>query len=477
MGEARKRGTAEQREKLAIKRDKLRLSTALGVREDDPVRIALKVGLKAFMDRLGEDKWKARRAAIQDSIRNRLKTNELENAQAIRVQKDEMGWYLFLCEQDIDDPFCTDASQSQRILPFFQSLGSRWMHAHKVVGIDRKLDEMLHGYKNNPDGLFFELLVALSYASNGWDVTFIEETRGKKTPDMRVTRGKQEFFVECKRLSRSTQYSEKERNQFLRLWDNAKDILIENGQWIWFKGTFHVPPEDLPDKFLSDLWKISLPIQRGVNTLIKNEFATIQARLIDQKSIAEHMREFRVKLNSAMLTKVIGGDWAPENSAVTMLQNVKVSHVAGCELVELGMYVDEVRFACGFTRDIDSEISLDKRAKDVTKLLSEAVSQMPIDKPSIVHLAAETMEGAEVERRRSEKIKDAIPDFIYGKPVALVRFHRLQSHQRAEMSFEFDETIDNFYLKKNEDFSHVPLSVVVPPDTIIRHGTHWDLYP
>jgi hypothetical protein len=47
------------------------------------------------------------------------------------VREDEMGWYLFLCDQAINDPLCTDVNQSQRILPFFAGLGVRWQHAHR----------------------------------------------------------------------------------------------------------------------------------------------------------------------------------------------------------------------------------------------------------------------------------------------------------------------------------------------------------
>lgn len=477
MGEARQRGTRGQREAEAIKRDKRELARSLGLMDDDdPIRQALKSGLKPFMDRITPEQWQKRRAELLHYLNNRPTGTNLADAQSVRVRQDEMGWYLFLCEQAIEDPMCTDVSQSQRILPFFAGLGYRWQHAHRVAGIERKLDELLQGQRKEPDGLFFEILVALSYAAAGWDVTFIEEGSGK-TPDMQVVRGHQEFFVECKRMIRTTAYSEKERNQFLRLWDAGKHVLVEKGQWIWFKGTFHVDPADLPDDFLRDLWHTSLPIGPGERMLLDNEQATIQARLIDCDRVRRHMRDFKVKASSPMLTQVIGGDWAPDDSSVTLLPKVKLSHVTGCEVPELGMYIEEIAFACGFTRDFDSEVSINKKAKDIKKLLSDAVKQVPLDKPSIIHLAAETMEGADVERRRTEKLMVGMPAFDFdGAPVALVRFHRLHAHQRAQMFFELDETVDNLH-KDGIDLSLIPGNVVVPPDTPMRQGAHWDLYP
>lgn len=476
MGEARRRGSREQRAAEAIKRNKKALMEHLGRRSDDPFDGALKVALDAFLSRLTPEQWRLRRAAVLDSLNSRLDGDNLAEAQSIRVREDEMGWYLFLCEQAINDPFCTDESQSQRILPFFAGLGFRWQHAHSVIGIERKLDEMLLDYRKQPDGHFFELLVALSYAQAGFHVEFINEVRGTKTADMRVSKGDEEYFVECKRMARTADYSEKERNEFLRLWENGKDLLVENRQWIWFKGTFHVEPTTLPDNFLRDIWASALPIGLGERTLLDNEQAIIKARLIDRAGVHEHMRKFKVKANSASLTRLIGGDWAPEDAPTTMIQMVERSHVNGCEAPSLGIYVENVGFACGFTRAFDSEISIEKKARDIRKLLSEAVAQVPADQPSIIHLAAETMEGKDVERRRNEKLAASMPGFNFnGAQVQLVRFHRLQAHQRADIAFELDETVDDLFAVTGRR-PDVPRMVVAPQGTAMKRGAHWDIY-
>jgi hypothetical protein len=476
MGQARRRGNREQREAEAIQRNKREFAKAMGMADDDdPTRQALIAGLKPFLDRMTPEHWQQRRAAVLGHLRERVNGSKLAEAQSIRVREDEIGWYLFLCDQAINDPLCTDQSQSQRILPFFAGLGARWQHAHRVVGIERKLDELLKDHRKQPDGLFFELLVSLAYAEEGWDVTFIKEGPDK-TPDMRIVRGDQEFFVECKRMDRTTAYSEKERNQFLRLWDAGSHILLEKRQWVWFKGAFHVDPAELPDNFLLDLWQSSLPIGWDERVLMDNDQATIRARLINQAGVRRHMGEFRVKAPSSMLTQVIGGDWAPENASVTLLPIVKRGYVNGCEVPELGMYVEEISFACGFTRSFDSEMSIERKAKDIRKLLSDAVKQVPRDKPSIIHIAAETMEGSDVERRRTEKLIAGMPDFDFGgAPVALVRFHRLQAHQRASMQFELDETVDDLRVQ-GIDPSQMPRTVVAPKSYPMRHGAHWDLY-
>lgn len=118
--------------------------------------------------------------------------------------KDEIGWYLFLVEQTLDDPLCNEVAQAQRVLPYFAGIGSRWQHTQNVHGLDEKLDDILHTYKAAPDGGIFEVSVAIAYASKGWDVEFIPTRRGEgiKTPDMVVRKDGFEINIECKRQER-----------------------------------------------------------------------------------------------------------------------------------------------------------------------------------------------------------------------------------------------------------------------------------
>jgi hypothetical protein len=183
-----------------------------------------------------------------------------------------------------------------------------------------------------------------------------------------------------------------------------------------------------------------------------------------------------VKANSPTLSSLLGGDWAPENSPVTMIHLAKTGHVVDCNVMALGTFIEEIPWACGFTREFDSEVSIDKKARDVTKHLAEAVKQVPDDKPSVIHLAAETLEGRDVERRRTEKVMATIPSFVTDKPVVGVRFHRFQANVRVDKLYEFDETVDKFQIK-GVTLEDIPVNVVVPMDVEKKNGSHWELYP
>ena len=191
---------------------------------------------------LSADAWRARRESIVQHLKGITVAKGFAQAPSVRVPADEVGWYLFLAQQALEDPLCLDVNQASRALPFIVGIGDRWKHAARVQGLDRKIKEVLNDRKAEPDGLIFEILVALSYAERGWEVELLKERPPDKSPDMVARKGDKTLYVECKRQSRRAAYAEKERNDFLRLWHAAREVLISKAQWVWMKAAFHVEP-------------------------------------------------------------------------------------------------------------------------------------------------------------------------------------------------------------------------------------------
>lgn len=197
MGQAKRRGSFEERKQAAIKRNKDLIVEEIGGR-DEHLMAKLRTGIAPFLSQLSKEEWQTRRTQIIESLKGHPEFTSLEKAKPIRVREDEIGWYLFLCEQTLEDPLCVESSQAQRVLPFFAGMGERWDHAEKVKGLERKTRELLTKYKAAPDGIIFEILVALSYAAKGWNVELLEENPPAKSPDMVVRKNGTEIFVVAK---------------------------------------------------------------------------------------------------------------------------------------------------------------------------------------------------------------------------------------------------------------------------------------
>lgn len=472
MGEARRRGTWHQRRAAAIKLQKKALVDALGGRNacDD---IRLRSGIEPFLGRMSAEEWGQRRSALIAHLKGVTEGVALGKAQAIRVQSDEIAWYLFVAEQALEDPLCMDVSQAARNLPYLAGLGERWQHRHRVSGLEAKIDEILGNYKSDPDGLLFEVLVALSYAAHGWNVEFLDVRPPEKSPDIHVRKEGREFMVECKRQSRRPAYAEAERNTFLRLWDSAREVLVKNGQWLWFNCTIHIEVTSLPENFLTAVFARALPLCSREAIIYDGPEATVLARKIDRGAVQHHLASYLVKQNSPTLSGLLGGDWAPPDAEVTMIMSARVGQVADCEAPALAGYVEDMEWACGMTRTFAAEASIEKKARDVKNLLADAVKQVPQDMPSIIHIAVETLEGRDVEIRRTEKVMTSIPSFITDRPVAAVRLHRFQPNQTTDKLWEFDETVE-FFQRDGVNLRDIPDTVVLPLNTEQRNGYHWE---
>ncbi|MDS1310751.1 hypothetical protein [Marinobacter xiaoshiensis] len=472
MGEARRRGTSRERKSAATARSKRELIEAAGGR--DEIRDShIRSGLELLKERLRDGEWNNRRKKIISALNTNPQGRRLENAKSIRVREDEIGWYIFLAEQWLNDPLCIDVNQAARNLPFVSSLGEKSQYRHRITGLEEKLDELLGKFKSEPDGTIFEILTAFSYAAEGWDVEFLAEIPGKKTPDLLVKKDNRELFIECKRQSRRSDYAEDERKEFLRRWDKAKGVVFKNKQWLWFKCEIHTEVKLLPENFLKDIFEKSLPISQDEVLVFDGPEATVSARRIDWRPIKKHFSENLVKQNSPTLNEILGGDWALPTDCVTVQMIAKSSQVVDCDADILGCYIEDVDWVCGISRIVDSEDAINSKARDIKKLLARAVKQVPKDKESIIHLAVETLEGNSVEHRRTEKVMASIPAFTIEKLVSCVRLHSFRPQATTDKLWDFEETVQTF----NRSWARlegIPDAVVLPSESDLRDGNHWD---
>lgn len=449
------------------------LADAMGQQDTEKDR-ALRRALDVFLTRLGPDAWATRRQSVIGLLAESLAQLRMGGPYVpIRVQKDEIGWYLLLAELALEDPLSLEVSQASRALPLLAAIGLRLDHADAVDGLYERFDDALTTYRSDPDGTLFEIQVALAYAASGWRVELLPSTPLHKRPDMRATKDGLTLYIECKKLSRTSEYGEKERARFLEMWSATSQTLTRNKQWLWLKAEFKVEASSLSSSFLDDALKGALPIGEGESTIYDGPEAKIDARQIDRHAVAEHMRNFRVKMNSPALTTLLGADWAPLDSAVSIATLAKIDQVVGSPLDILGAYADNIAWASGITRQFLSPRSIAGKARDVRKRLSDAVTQLPDDELSVVHIAYETMDGPDVEDLRFERIGKTLQKFTTDKPLLGVRVHMLQAHQTVDALWDMEESVAEWGLHPTL-LSDIPLQVVIDPSIEMRAGRHWD---
>ena len=116
-----------------------------------------------------------------------------------------------------------------------------------------------------------------------------------------------------------------------------------------------------------------------------------------------------------------------------------------------------------------SSAAIDGKARDVLRKLAEASRQLPDDKPSVVHIGFEALEGDEVERARHAKILASTRSFDpRGKSLRYVYCHYFVP-ERA-----FDETVQWIRLSGSDRHPLDPAFLVLPDGAVARQGAHWE---
>ncbi len=448
--------------------------------------IAARRTLDWFVQHMGDQKWIKRKEEIVKYFKaqehswftedNGKKLGMEDERSRVSYHIDWMGWYLYLLESVYMRPYVDEPSQAARIYPFFSAIGRHIEIAKKIIGIECKLDELLKGNDNcKIDSLLFELSIALMYGRNGWSVEFIPEQQEASTPDLLVTRGQEKLFVECKRLAKSTDYSSDERKEWRKRWDKLSSYLTQLRLAVSISVTFKTEIFRTSEDVLLKTFSRALAELNNVNVAsIEDEELALTAKKIDIAAINKRLENNYFRLNSPALMGLIFGIFdSSENYSHTY-------EIA--ELYKLGNDADDIlNNFCGKIRYVNcakweciDEVSLDKKAKDVKKLLTKAVDQAPKNHPTIIHLGYETLHGSMIESIRAEKIRLMISKFDFrNKIIPIVYCHALNpictayGNEYAETTMRFGGATSNLKSILEDEL------LLDEPDSIVTNGTHW----
>lgn len=439
MGEAKNRGTYEDRKLKSITK-KVDLLTKEMIDFSDPNMFFLKKGYVFLKNNLHPNDWANRRKVIIDYLIERPTDYSSTNSK-IRFKDDEIAWYIFLCEEFFRNPLCTNPSQMSRITPWVISLGRSVDVLEKLDNVQVKIKDLVKKYKNNPDGTFFELLVAASYLRKGFKVEFLE-TKGIKTPDLRIYDEENEFFVECKKLQRRTDYAEKERDIYLVSWDGIKHKLLKDFPNYWFE--IEIKKEIVGEKLIDFNKKFScLKELSNSNMFFEDEEVIIHGKRQNILSINKYLDNNYVKMESFTFSKLLGGEYVRSNSDRTHILEMQPEYFKAASAPVLGLFVRKLAHFCGATRKFTNEKSQNKKAKAVGKQITEALDQLRGFQNKVVHVLYEAMETEDVESLRWSKIEENILDILpcIDESTDSIKLHRVQYLESVDQMFDVLETI------------------------------------
>lgn len=451
-------------------------------RYDDPFTIDIKKALHWFLQYMGEKNWLDRRKKVIEYF-NQMAKKLYEEPEKFNVDSDKgrmafyqdwIAWYLYLAESLADRPAVDEPSQSSRIWPFFATIGKYSEELKKARGIDDKLYDLLKKRINQPDSILFELVVAICYLKNGWNVEFIPESGKGKTPDLYVTRGDQKYFVECKRLAKVTEYSEKERSEWLKRWREVLPLLLQYPHSVFLDIEFKIEVArtdiGLVAKAFHDM-ALSGAVKHGF--CVENEHVKVCAKHMDMKRIQDHFDKWMVKFPSPQLHALFDDDYDPQGN-YTNACIAKLVEVSPDSESVINIFADELDKAYCAKWECTAIESIDKKAKDVKNLLVKAVNQAPENGSTIIHIGFETLHGPHIEYIRDAKIVELLSSFDFGdKDIASIFCHSFQPRLFANNEWDFAETTRFFGFTEDPNKLLRENLLMDREGTVKANETHW----
>lgn len=432
---------------------------------------------KWFRSYVKESDWNDRKIKIENYLGGIVKTSEpfsqsIDKGTLLVIQKDQIGWYLYLVHTYLYERHKYEFYQGARVLPIFKRLGSDLQFLKGIEGINKKMRELLNKRTAEADSFLFEMLTALLWIRNGWEVKIIEEGKSGKTPDFLVLKGEEQWEVECKRQKKSSDYTYKETAKRQILVSHISTILLHHN--ILLDITFHVELVSLRDTYLLDILKDLIDKKTKSGRLISNKEVEINLSYIDIPAIQNHLKMHFVKSHSPQHLELISGK-PVDHSAFTSGFIGKMFFVGDDNANNL--YIREMTNAFGVHSYCDSSDALSAKARDVRSHIYDAIGQFSSDTDAIIHIGMETFDGPEVERKRFEKMKNTMEKIQPGQNrLCWIYYHFFQSYSRSYQEWFFDETVSPATSFTNPVPPIKKTFLVINEDEItITDASHWEI--
>lgn len=408
---------------------------------------------------LGVENWRQRVNAIEAQLETMHAPHVTHEAatvfEPVSISDDRAAWYLYLVDTVLHAPQKYEPSQGARVVPLFKRLGTDFDMLKAVKGVDDRVERMLTSEKNQPDGALFELLVALLWMRNGIEeVELLDEAPPEKRPDIRALIGQEAWYIECKRLEKTSGYSERERHKWLRMWKRVGDVLIDRRYSVVLDVVFHVELESLPDDFLVTELCGKLALVQPPCVVISNEIWEVSVSPVDYATARDHLSKYSVKHPSDQIVELIGGRREPNRGFSSAIKGrfVQIGEGHGNNY-----FLDELSFAIGAFWSCDANRSIECKARDIRRHLAEAVRQLPDGERGVVHVGLDTLDGQIVEAERYARIVNTVRQFDTGrKDLRCVYCHLFQSYAPPYDCWIIDETV--YYFGRSDQAGQAPTS-------------------
>ncbi|HYU41754.1 MAG TPA: hypothetical protein VEQ84_06360 [Vicinamibacteria bacterium] len=254
----------------------------------------------------------------------------------------------------------------------------------------------------------------------------------EKKPDIKTVVGGKDVYIECKRLSKSSGYAQKEREVWLGLVKPLGEYLRDQPLPILLDIVFHKELSTLPQTLLVDVLGPKLPLAVP-GTIVDSGEMTVVLRVVDMEPLQKELENVNLRMNGSRFNYLLFGHYDQTRGYHSLFWGVMDKRHP--------VFIKSMDYAAGISWSCDAPRSLAAKARDVRDRLNDAVRQLPEKDPGIVHVAVESYDGPVVERIRNERITRSLSAIRERKELRFVHVHLVSFESPPDEAWAVEETV------------------------------------
>src|SRR6266404_5664722 len=355
--------------------------------------------------------------------------------QALVMKDDLIASYLAQADALLRDWRAYDLVLGTRIVPFIKHIGKGIDSLRQMPGAVERARRLLNPKREHPDGALYELVTAVRYARDDYEVEFVPET-SDRAGDLRVgvLGTPKEVQIECKRL-RPSVYELREAVLIRQLFDPLKELIHARRLSVHVDVRFNVELAKVPGAYLAE--RVATALDSGL--ALPNGYPWQDAYAEGVVRDAHLDQVLADTKNSSLLfstkmARLLTGQTLPNERILMALCSVPRE--------EDPRYVDDVAYASVLSWHCLAPASVEARGRHIKSLLADIDRQLANAPLGIAHIGMDAERDIATADRRRERNLQAVQTFQANSRLLEVHLHYYLPRVSEGAAWMIDESVD-----------------------------------